>query len=133
VLVPLLGERTRCALRAEQDELMLVAETGDPALACEAGPALLVVTGADPYALQAAAARAVSAQVGLGRLRADKLLPDHLDGLGWCTWDAFYKDVTPDKVLQGLHSLAQAGAAPRWMILDDGWQSWTRCPGGRTG
>lgn len=130
LLVPLLGERTRCALRAEQEDLMVVAETGDPALACESGPVLFVATGSDPYALQASAARAVSAHVGTGRLRADKPLPDHLEGLGWCTWDAFYKDVTPDKVLQGLQSLAQAGTPPRWMILDDGWQSWTRYPGG---
>jgi len=130
LLVPLLGQRTRFALRSQQDDLMLVAETGDSALACEAGAALYVAVGEDPYALQVIAARAVSAHIGAGRLRAEKPLPDHLNGLGWCTWDAFYKDVSPDKVLQGLQSLAQAGAAPRWMILDDGWQSWTRHPGG---
>ena len=71
VLVPLLGERTRFALRSQQDDLMLVAETGDPALACEAGAALYVAVGEDPYALQVIAARAVSAHIGAGRLRAE--------------------------------------------------------------
>lgn len=130
LLVPMLGRATRWSLRAQGALLMLLAETGDPGTPCEAGPALLVATGTDPYALLASGAQAVSAHIGVGRLRRHKALPEEADALGWCTWDAFYKEVTPDKVLQGLESLRQAGVSPRWMILDDGWQSWQRFPAG---
>ena len=29
-------------------------------------------------------------------------MPAHLDWFGWCTWDAFYQDVTPDGIREGL-------------------------------
>lgn len=28
--------------------------------------------------------------------------PAHLDWFGWCTWDAFYKDVNPHGIREGL-------------------------------
>lgn len=130
LLVPLLDAVTRYALSAQADALLVVAETGDPAVPCGQGPAVWVGQGADPYALVAVAAKAVSDQVGVGRLRLDKAVPEYIDALGWCTWDAFYKDVTPDKLLQGLESLRKAGASPRWVILDDGWLSRARGAGG---
>jgi raffinose synthase len=33
-------------------------------------------------------------------------LPSFLDWFGWCTWDAFYTDVTADGVKQGLQRFA---------------------------
>ena len=130
VLVPLLGQQTRSSLQASQDQLSVAMETGDASVPCESAPVLFVAVGTDPYALQSTAAQAVSAHTGVGRLRRDKALPDHLDGLGWCTWDAFYKDVSAEKVIEGLQGFAQAGVSPRWMILDDGWQQWQQQPGG---
>lgn len=29
-------------------------------------------------------------------------LPSFLDWFGWCTWDAFYTDVTAEGVVEGL-------------------------------
>jgi raffinose synthase len=51
---------------------------------------------------------------------------DFLDLFGWCTWDAFYKQVSADKVLAGLDAFARGGVEPRLLILDDGWQTWHR-------
>ena len=79
--------------------------------------------GRDPYQLAAAGARAVAAHLGTTRLRRDKPLPDFADLFGWCTWDAFYREVSADKVRAGLASFAAGGVEPRFLILDDGWQS----------
>jgi len=49
-------------------------------------------------------------------------LPSFVDWFGWCTWDAFYTDVTAEAVKQGLQSLAEGGTPPRFLIIDDGWQ-----------
>src|SRR5262249_19877286 len=68
--------------------------------------------------------------LGTGGLRTQKSLPDFVDWFGWCTWDAFYQEVSHDKVRQGLESLAEGGVAPRWIILDDGWQSERKMPTG---
>jgi raffinose synthase len=34
--------------------------------------------------------------------REKKRVPSFLDWFGWCTWDAFYTDVTTDGVRSGL-------------------------------
>lgn len=129
LLVPLLDPRTRFSLRAGPAGLAVCAETGDPDLACTGGAALFVSHGPDPYALVHAAARAIAARLG-GRLRTDRPLPDFVDLFGWCTWDAFYKDVSPAQVQAGLRSFAAAGVPPRLLILDDGWQRWQRADSG---
>ncbi|CAN0910023.1 Probable galactinol--sucrose galactosyltransferase 2 [Linum grandiflorum] len=54
--------------------------------------------------------------------REKKKLPSFLDWFGWCTWDAFYTDVTAEGVEQGLSSLSEGGTPPRFLIIDDGWQ-----------
>ncbi|KAK4394867.1 putative galactinol--sucrose galactosyltransferase 2 [Sesamum angolense] len=50
------------------------------------------------------------------------LKPTHLDWFGWCTWDAFYKDVNPQGIKEGLESFLEGGCPPKFLIIDDGWQ-----------
>ena len=45
-----------------------------------------------------------------------------VDLFGWCTWDAFYQDVSPEKVREGMESFRRGGVEPKLVILDDGWQ-----------
>lgn len=46
--------------------------------------------------------------------------------LGWCTWNAFYTDVTGENILNAVEILQNRHGIPlRWMILDDGWQDTT--------
>eukprot|EP00752_Nemacystus_decipiens_P017232 g15436.t1 len=55
--------------------------------------------------------------------KVDNTSPDFSNYLGWCTWDSFYTSVDHDKVFKGLTSLREAGIRPKWLVLDDGWQS----------
>jgi raffinose synthase len=57
------------------------------------------------------------------RQRHEKRLPGIIDHFGWCTWDAFYQEVTQEGVEAGLQSLASGGTPPKFVIIDDGWQS----------
>ncbi|KAK1395425.1 Galactinol--sucrose galactosyltransferase [Heracleum sosnowskyi] len=50
-------------------------------------------------------------------------LPGMLDWFGWCTWDAFYHAVSPQGIRDGLKSLSEGGTPPRFLLIDDGWQS----------
>jgi len=52
-----------------------------------------------------------------------KPVPSFIDDFGWCTWDAFYQEVSHAKVREGLESFREGGVEPRFLILDDGWQS----------
>ena len=115
-----------------EDSLELVAESGDPATVTDQIVGLFVAAGPDPYALLEQAARSVMARMGTGRLRREKPLPAFAGHFGWCTWDAFYGEVSHDKVRLGLESFRAGGLSPRYLILDDGWQSVQKMPTGET-
>lgn len=132
LLVPLVGTRGHGSLVGTGEGLRLVVDTGDPLVAVDGDAALLAAVGSDPYELTAFAARTMAGPLRLGRLRADKPVPDFVDLFGWCTWDAFYQEVSADKVVAGLAGFAAGGVRPRFVILDDGWQAVTRAPTGET-
>jgi len=54
-------------------------------------------------------------------LRIEKKYPVQLEGLGWCTWNAFYHDVTEDGIRAKLKELSEKGVRLDWLIIDDGW------------
>ena len=83
LLVPLIGDRFRFSLRGtHRDHLELYGETGDAETRGTGGLALFVADGDDPFELVAAGARAVSAELGMGKLRLEKPLPDFVDRSG---------------------------------------------------
>src|SRR5450432_2450938 len=130
LLVPLVDAPFRAALRGVEDSLELCLESGDPHVQANDALCLFAAVGRDPYQLIPRAARAVAERLGTGRLRREKALPAFCDAFGWCTWDAFYQEVSHDKVREGLASLRQGGVSPRALILDDGWQSEREMPTG---
>lgn len=124
ILLPLLDSPFRTALQGiGNTELLLRAETGDRTTLGNAFCGLFIALGDDPYLLMANAARSILAKMGSGRLRSEKLLPDFLDYFGWCTWNAFYAEVSAEKVRAGLQSFVDGGVSPTLLILDDGWLS----------
>lgn len=84
--------------------------------------AAFVGHGDEPFALVDAATAAVAARLRTFRPRTEKPDPPFVDWLGWCTWDAFYHEVTERKILGGLRSFARGGVQPRFVMLDDGWE-----------
>lgn len=105
--------------------LRLYRTTGNPALAPSGGRVLHVAAGRDARRLLASSARAVARALPAAALRADKPSPPFQDFLGWCTWNAFYQDVTAEKFLAGLASHRELGLKPGFAIVDDGWQRQT--------
>jgi len=124
LIVPLIAPNARFCLQGGGDNrLDLVIDTGDPHTQFTDGVALFIAISNDIYSLMPKAARAVMAMLKTGRLRHEKPLPTFIDDFGWCTWDAFYRDVSHEKVQEGLQSFADGGVQPKFLILDDGWQS----------
>ena len=131
LLVPLIDGAFRAALQGAGDYgLELVAETGDAATVGTELVGLYIAAGQNPYDLIAQAAPIVLNQMQSGRLRTEKMLPAFADKFGWCTWDAFYQDVTGANVAEGLASFRAGGVEPKLLILDDGWQSVKPFPNG---
>ncbi|XP_048423202.1 probable galactinol--sucrose galactosyltransferase 6 [Pyrus x bretschneideri] len=125
VFLPLIeGSFRGCLQGNARDELELCLESGDAdTKASSFSHALHVHAGTDPFGTITEAIRSVKVHLQTFRQRHEKKLPGIVDYFGWCTWDAFYRDVTQEDVEAGLESLAAGGTPPKFVIIDDGWQS----------
>lgn len=57
------------------------------------------------------------------RMRESRRIPEMFRYLGWCSWDAFYRDVTEDRIRQKADELLEKRVPVKWMLIDDGWLS----------
>ncbi|XP_040988012.1 probable galactinol--sucrose galactosyltransferase 1 [Juglans microcarpa x Juglans regia] len=125
VFLPILEGDFRAVLQGnEHDELEICLESGDPTVEDFEGSHLVFVTaGPDPFDVITNAVKTVEKHLQTFCHRERKKMPDMLNWFGWCTWDAFYTDVTSEGVKQGLDSLEKGGIPLKFVIIDDGWQS----------
>lgn len=57
------------------------------------------------------------------RMREERRIPEMFRYLGWCSWDAFYREVSEDKIRQKAAELFEKNVPVKWMLVDDGWLS----------
>ncbi|KAG4393661.1 hypothetical protein GLYMA_03G137900v4 [Glycine max] len=124
VLLPLLEGQFRAVLQGnDKNEIEICLESGDNAVETDQGLHMVYMhAGTNPFEVINQAVKAVEKHMQTFLHREKKRLPSCLDWFGWCTWDAFYTDVTAEGVEEGLKSLSQGGTPPRFLIIDDGWQ-----------
>uniref|UniRef100_A0A453A3I0 galactinol--sucrose galactosyltransferase n=1 Tax=Aegilops tauschii subsp. strangulata TaxID=200361 RepID=A0A453A3I0_AEGTS len=110
-----------------EDGLVLCAESGSPAVTGSDFRRIAYVhAGTDPYKVMREAYVAARVHLGTFKLIEEKALPPMAERFGWCTWDAFYLTVDPAGVWQGVAEFTDAGVPPRFVVIDDGWQSANR-------
>ncbi len=131
LVIPMMDGGLRASLQGTEDNrLELVVESGDVAVVGNSGVFLYLALDADPYALMENGAGDVKKRLGIRTTRWTDTHREFTRELGWCTWDAFYQDVSHDKVREGLQSFKDGGITPKYLILDDGWQSIKTMPTG---
>ncbi|XP_030510037.1 probable galactinol--sucrose galactosyltransferase 6 [Cannabis sativa] len=125
VFLPLVEGPFRACLQGnQQDQLELCLESGDvETKAASFTHSLFIHAGTDPFAAVSEAVKAVKIHLKTFRQRHEKKIPGIVDYFGWCTWDAFYQEVTQEGVEAGIKSLSEGGTPPKFVIIDDGWQS----------
>ncbi|KAL4627995.1 hypothetical protein ACB092_05G205800 [Castanea dentata] len=124
IFLPVLDGEFRSSLQGNSsNELQFCVESGDPEIVTsESLKAVFVNYGNHPFDLIKESMKILEQQFGTFSLRETKQLPGMLDWFGWCTWDAFYMEVHPQGIKDGLKSLSQGGTPARFLIIDDGWQ-----------
>ena len=121
-ILPLSGGEFVSHLRGIQGGLEVRSSSYDDACAKASGPSFVAAFGTDPYEVVDRASRAAMEFIGgTARPRTEKKFPEPLEYLGWCTWDAFYRDVNEKGVLKQLESFRRKGIPARFVLLDDGW------------
>ncbi|KAK8989122.1 hypothetical protein V6N11_030488 [Hibiscus sabdariffa] len=124
-MIPRIGnDNFRISLQGNSsDELEFCVESGDPAMVTSQSlKAIFVNYGDNPFDLVKDSMLILEKQLGTFALRDTKQMPGMLDWFGWCTWDAFYSDVDPQGIKEGLMSLSQRGTPAKFLLIDDGWQ-----------
>ncbi|OCT13075.1 hypothetical protein A8709_20190 [Paenibacillus pectinilyticus] len=121
-LLPICDEITRTDLAGSLEGLSILISALEPGH--ERIRACSFVLGAelDPYKLPDAAAKQGFAARGIGGgPRTEKAYPDILNYLGWCSWDAFYQDISEDGLIQKAAEFNQFSLPVKWFMIDDGW------------
>lgn len=120
-VLPLSGGEFTSHLRGVPGAVEVRSCSYDDACAKAAGPCFLAAFGDDPYETVDRATTAAARLLGTARPREEKTFPEPLEYLGWCTWDAFYREVNEKGVLEQLRSFQRKGIPVRSLLLDDGW------------
>ncbi|KAF4370083.1 stachyose synthase [Cannabis sativa] len=125
IIIPIIEGSFRSALYPGSDgQLMICAESGSSQAKVSSFKAIAYVHVSDnPYSLMKEAYSAIRVHLNTFRLLEEKKVPKIVDKFGWCTWDAFYLTVEPVGIFYGLNEFSQGGVSPRFLIIDDGWQS----------
>ncbi|KAL1542017.1 putative galactinol--sucrose galactosyltransferase 2 isoform X2 [Salvia divinorum] len=124
LVLPVLDGAFRTTLQGTKaNELHFCCESGDPNVqTSQALEGVFVNSGDNPFELLKDSIKLLAKHKGTFSHLDNKKSPAHIDWFGWCTWDAFYTDVTPNGIKDGLQSFKEGGISPKYLIIDDGWQ-----------
>ncbi|KAF7838231.1 putative galactinol--sucrose galactosyltransferase 2 [Senna tora] len=124
LFLPFLDGQFRATLQGTPaNELQFCIESGDACVqTSQSLEAVFVNSGDNPYELIKDSIKVLEKYKGGFSHVENKKTPVHLDWFGWCTWDAFYTQVSPQGIKEGLQSFSQGGCSPKFLIIDDGWQ-----------
>ncbi len=126
-LIPMLGEKTKAYLigngknaDAQSIRLQLTAYASGVDLLDEI--ALVYAEGTDLFDTIHTAWQEACRINGVP-MREKRTFPSMFEFFGWCSWDAFYTDVTEQKIRQKADEFQQKELPVRWFLIDDGWLS----------
>ncbi|CAJ2644507.1 unnamed protein product [Trifolium pratense] len=124
LFLPVLDGAFRSTLQGTAlNELQFCVESGDAYVqTSQSLEAVFVNSGDNPFDLIRDSIKILEKHSGTFCHLENKEIPVHLDWFGWCTWDAFYTQVNPKGIKEGIQSLSSGGFTPKFIIIDDGWQ-----------
>ncbi|ACT01222.1 Sip1-related alpha-galactosidase [Paenibacillus sp. JDR-2] len=123
-IVPITGPQLKTEIIGAEDETGLYLNTSAYAggYANMESPAFAIALGDSPFdSARLAMKYALEASGSLGKLREERRYPEMFEYLGWCSWDAFYYDISEQGLLDKAAELKEKGIPAKWMIIDAGW------------
>jgi len=83
---------------------------------------LVMAACEDPYlCCEKAVKRALAYKRQPSLHRKNKKFPGIFENFGWCTWDAFYHDVSHDGIRGKMQEFRDKQVPVKWVLIDDGW------------
>ena len=120
-LMPMVGDTFKTSLRGgERGELLLEMTAGMGGFAALRETLFLMSSAGTAHEAVHKIFAELSRKRGL-RLREERRIPEMLKYLGWCSWDAFYTEVSEEKIRLKAEEIAEKKIPFRWILIDDGW------------
>ncbi len=123
-IMPISGKFARCCARPGENKNALKITAGQyfgGNTKIEA-PLCVISVSDNPYdAVKTSYDTAFENGVIITPQKKKKEYPKQLEGLGWCTWNAFYHDVTAYGIEEKLKEFKEKDIPIKWIMIDDGW------------
>lgn len=126
-VLPLCGDSFVTTIEPSDDAATLRLSLSHCAADCAPlhGAVAVISTDADPYeAVRLGMEYAYHHGLIDTPLRTEKALPEIYRGFGWCTWNAFYYDVTEQGIYDKLAEFRAKGLPIHWVMIDAGWSQY---------
>ncbi len=127
-MIPLVGGGMQSRLAGSGGKVVAVAESLSPGFTPKLVPMLAIGFGEDPYKLvrdlysfSLATMKELSPGTALGRPRWEKPYPEIYRYFGWCSWNAYYRDINEEKLTSSTREFKDKGLPLRFVLIDDGW------------
>ncbi len=116
------GDLCRSDLRGEKDAIRIGMSSNAAGLQKMEDLSLVIAVGENPYlCCRSAVLEALEILQRPGMAREKREYPKLLEYFGWCTWDAFYHEVSEQKIMEKLEEFKEKGIPLGWVLIDDGW------------
>ncbi|MBQ7840109.1 MAG: hypothetical protein IJ390_06455 [Lachnospiraceae bacterium] len=116
--------KTRFTVGTDGDTLLAVMSAYRVGPACIKEDSFLAVTDSDPYRCLERLMKEAAARAGIPD-REHRKYPKMFEKLGWCSWNAFYRELSEKNLLEKAEEMRKKQIPFGWALLDDGWMETT--------
>jgi len=129
-IISLVGGGLRTYLQGDGKNVIASADSLDSHFAPTPAPLFAIGWGSDPYrlvhelyAFGFKVMKEIDPQYVIGKMREEKTFPEIWGYVGWCSWNAYYRYVNQQDLINNAASFKKAGFPIRWLLIDDCWST----------
>ena len=111
---------TRFAAAENLNEVKLILTADAAGYAKLSEIAMIEVTDADPYRCVYKCMEEACKVQNIPTI-TDREYPKVFEKIGWCSWDAFYQEVSEEGLLAKAKEIKEKSIPFGWLLIDDGW------------
>ncbi|MCD7715507.1 MAG: alpha-galactosidase [Lachnospiraceae bacterium] len=122
-MIPVVGEQFKTYLMpGTKEELCFELTSGIGGQNRIEEPVYLIAEGKTVYEAIRKAFLWLERDKGI-RPREERRIPEMFHYLGWCSWNAFYRDMNENAIIKKAEEFRNKKIPVKWMLIDDGWLS----------
>ena len=132
-MVSLVGNGMQTYLEGTDEKIIATAESRADNFAPARTPMFAIGFGSDPYklvddiyAFGLKTMKDIDPEAVVGNLRKNKKFPELWSYVGWCSWNAYYENITEDELIASAKSFKESNFPVRFFLIDDRWMAVTK-------